>query len=139
MTNEVILIKIKYLCIYNISIHTNFYHRVINKGIFLNSRKDRRKDGIFVGSRRTYIMSRYCRISFAQTTECIPKLLSRLNHWVLVLDVSAIIFMNWCTDVKTEFFFVRLKINILKNKLTTHKTMTLKGLCLIRVMSLKNN
>ena len=49
MTAEVILKKIKYLRIHNVSIHINFYqNRFINecvRKIFLNSRKDRSKDG----------------------------------------------------------------------------------------------
>ena len=45
MTFEVVVIKMKYLRIHNISIHTNFYqNRFINgcvRRIFLNSRKDK--------------------------------------------------------------------------------------------------
>ena len=46
MTVEVILNKIKYLRIHNVSIHINFYqNQLINECvIFLNYRKDRRKD-----------------------------------------------------------------------------------------------
>ena len=52
MTVEVILIKMKYLRIHNISIRINFHqNRFINECVmkeFLNSRKDRRKDGVFL-------------------------------------------------------------------------------------------
>ena len=59
MTFEVVLILMKYLRIYNISIHTNFYqNRFINESVrknflkFSKRRKDvkteRRKDGVFL-------------------------------------------------------------------------------------------
>ena len=67
MTFEVILIKIEYLRIHNISIRINFHqNRFINVvlgRIFLNSRKDRRKYGnmerrsFFERCRRTYVLN----------------------------------------------------------------------------------
>ena len=49
----------KYLRIHNISTHINFYQNLfIYEYVFLNSRKDRRKDGVFfVGCRRTYVLN----------------------------------------------------------------------------------
>ena len=53
MTDEVILNKMKYLCIHNVSIHIKFYQNrfinecVVNVNVLLNFRKDRRKDGDF--------------------------------------------------------------------------------------------
>ena len=64
MTVEVILNIMAYLRIHNVSIHINFYqNRFINECVrifFLNSRKDRRKDGnseFFVRCRRTYVLN----------------------------------------------------------------------------------
>ena len=52
----------KYLRIHNVSIHINFYqNQFINVlgRIFLNSSKDRRKDGVFVRCRRTYVFNNW--------------------------------------------------------------------------------
>jgi hypothetical protein len=54
MTVENKLLKIKYLRIHNVSIHITFYHI-----IFLNSRKDRRKDLVFCKiCRKTYVLNK---------------------------------------------------------------------------------
>ena len=64
MTFEVILIKMKYLRIHNISIHIIFYQNRFIGRIFLNSRKDRHKDvkterkSFFVKCRRTYVLNK---------------------------------------------------------------------------------
>ena len=49
MTVQVLLNKMKYLCIPNVSIHINFYqNRFIN---------ERRKDRVFVRCRRTFVLN----------------------------------------------------------------------------------
>ena len=64
MNFDVILNKMKYLRIHNVNIHINVYQNpFINecelRRIFLNSHKDRRKDGVlFVRFRRTYVLNK---------------------------------------------------------------------------------
>ena len=52
MSSEVILNNMKYLRIHNVSIHITFYQNRLKMNvlgrIFLNSRKERRKDEVFL-------------------------------------------------------------------------------------------